>query len=95
MKLEDTEARLRSSLEALAAQTTSSPDAYAKTKREWQRRDRRRRLIMSVVASVLVAIADIVGLWALHVDDSTPPAPYTPTTPAPSTPDLQGVVILP
>ncbi len=95
MRLERTEDRLRTSLEALAAQTTSSPDAYAKAKREWQRRDRRRRLIMLGVATVVVALADIVGLWALHSHDSPPPPPYTPTTTVPATPDLQGVVILP
>lgn len=95
MRIDSTEARLRTSLEALAAQTTSSPDAYAKAKREWQRRDRRRRLIMLAVASVLVAVADIVGLWALHIHDSPPPPPYTPSSTVPATPDLQGVVILP
>ncbi|NIK61865.1 hypothetical protein [Kribbella shirazensis] len=95
MRFEQTEDQLRATLEALAAQTTSSPDAYAKTKREWQRRDRRRRLIMLGVASVVVAVADIVGLWALHTHDSPPPPPYTPATTAPPSPDLHGVVILP
>lgn len=95
MRIEQTEDQLRSSLKALAAQTTSSPDAYAKAKREWQRRDRRRRLIMLAVASVVVAVADIVGLWALHTHDRPPPPPYTPAATTPATPDLQGVVILP
>lgn len=95
MKLEDTEARVRDSLEALAAQATSSPDAYAKAKCEWQRRDRRRRLIMLAIAAVLVAAADIVGLWALHVHDSPPPAPYVPALPGRTAPDLHDVVIVP
>ena len=83
--------RLTESLRALASQTTASPDAYASAKQEWQRRDRRRRLVMVGVAGVLIAAADVVGLWVLHSsEDSRTPTPSSSTVPA-----VSRVVILP
>jgi ferric-dicitrate binding protein FerR (iron transport regulator) len=84
--------RLTESLRALASQTTASPDAYASAKEEWQRRDRRRRLVMVAVAGVLIAAADVVGLWVLHASEES-----TGPTPAPSStvPAVSRVVILP
>jgi hypothetical protein len=83
--------RLAESLRAFASQTTASPDAYARAKQEWQRRDRRRRLVMVAVAGVLIAAADVVGLWALHASEqSTTPTPSSSTPAA-----VSRVVILP
>ena len=83
--------RLTQSLRAFASQTTASPDAYARAKQEWQRRDRRRRLVMVAVAGVLIAAADVVGLWALHASEQTP----TPTPSSTTPPAVSRVVILP
>jgi hypothetical protein len=66
MSVEDTETRLRDTLDSLASTTKPSPDAYVRARAEWQRRDRRRRLITLVLAVLIVVVADVVGLWALH-----------------------------
>lgn len=58
--------RLRETLDSLATTVVPSADAYAKARSEWQRRDRRRRLTMLVLTLLIVAVADIVGLWALN-----------------------------
>ncbi|WP_419994925.1 hypothetical protein [Streptomyces boninensis] len=75
MSVDDPEARLRDTLDSLASTTQPSPDAYARARAEWQRRDRRRRLIMLVLAVLTVIVADVVGLWALHslAEPDTPP----------------------
>ncbi|WP_245766962.1 hypothetical protein [Streptomyces colonosanans] len=66
MSVDDPEARLRDTLDSLASTVVPSPDAYARARTEWQRRDRRRRLVMLALAVLIVAVADVVGLWALH-----------------------------
>lgn len=57
------EERLRASLGAFAEQVEAAPDSYARAHEEWCRRDRRRRWV--ALASVLIVVADVVGLWAL------------------------------
>ncbi|MFF2650113.1 hypothetical protein [Streptomyces sp. NPDC058045] len=64
--MDDPETRLRDTLDSLASTVVPSPDTYARARTEWQRRDRRRRLVMLVLAVLIVAAADVVGLWALN-----------------------------
>ncbi|MFF4828968.1 hypothetical protein ACFY20_39710 [Streptomyces sp. NPDC001312] len=66
MSVDDPEARLRDTLDSLASTVVPSPNAYARARTEWQRRDRRRRSVMLVLAVLIVAVADVVGLWALN-----------------------------
>jgi hypothetical protein len=68
-----TEQRLRESLGALAGCVEPAPDAFERAHREWRRRDRRRRLMAFVVAVVVVAGVDVVGLWALESSRSSQP----------------------
>jgi hypothetical protein len=67
-----TEDRLRDSLDALAGGVTPRPDAYECALHEWRRRERRRRVIAALLACLLVAGADAVGLWALNSSASSP-----------------------
>lgn len=66
MSVDDPEARLRETLDSLASTVVPSPDTYTRARSEWQRRDRRRRLVMLVLAVLIVAVADVIGLWALN-----------------------------
>lgn len=59
------EERLRDSLGALAEQVEPAADSYARAHEEWRRRDRRRRWVALALASALIVVADVVGLWAL------------------------------
>ncbi|MET8571656.1 hypothetical protein [Streptomyces sp. NPDC004783] len=75
MSVDDPETRLRDTLDSLASTVVPSPDTYARAREEWQRRDRRRRLVMLVLAVLIVAVADVVGLWALNSLSEPDPAP--------------------
>ena len=78
----ETEQRLREALDAVAGGVRTSPDAYERALHEWRRRERRRRVLALLLAALLVAGADVVGLWALNrssghgsvVFDAPPPA---------------------
>lgn len=59
------EQRLRESLGAFAEQVEASPDSYARAHEAWRRRDRRRRWIALAVATLVILVVDVVGLWAL------------------------------
>lgn len=61
-----TEERLRDVLDALAEGVHASPGAYRAVQAEWRRRERRRRLLVGVLAALVIAVADGVGLWALN-----------------------------
>jgi hypothetical protein len=64
---------LRDILGALANEVTVSPDAYHQVRAEWVRRQRRRKRLGVLVAIVLVALADLLGLWALNRADTGTP----------------------
>ena len=73
---------LRDVLETLAAQVSVSPDAYHEVRAEWVRRQRRRKRIGVMVAIVLVALADLIGLWALNRADTGGSVIFDDRTPA-------------
>jgi hypothetical protein len=64
-----TDERLREAFDALAAGVRTDPDAYRRASAGWRRRDRRRRLILAILAALVFAAADAVGLWALSQAD--------------------------
>lgn len=74
--------RLRDSLGAVAGGVRPSPDAYERALTQWRRRERRRRLAGVLLAAVLVAAADGVGLWALN--QSAPAGPVVFDGPPPA-----------
>jgi hypothetical protein len=61
--------RLREALDALASGVRADPDAYRRASAGWRRRYRRRRLVLAILAAVVFAAADAVGLWALSQAD--------------------------
>jgi hypothetical protein len=64
-----TDERLREALGALAAGVQADPAAYRRASAGWRRRYRRRRLVLAILAAVVFAAADAVGLWALSQAD--------------------------
>jgi hypothetical protein len=82
MNTPDTADRLRLALGAVADGVHARPDAYQRALSEWRRRERRRRLIGLVLACLVVASADVVGIWALN--HSAPPAVVVFDAPPPA-----------
>ena len=82
----ETAQRLREALDAVAGEVHTRPDAYERALAEWRRRERRRRVTALLLAGLLVAGADGVGLWMLNrtaghgsvVFDAPPPAVVPP-----------------
>ncbi|MET9155864.1 hypothetical protein ABZX82_31990 [Streptomyces griseoflavus] len=71
---ERTERELRDALLALAGGVSPDPDAYRTARGTWPRRERRRRLVLTVLVAVVFALATLIGLWVLdHApsDDGT------------------------
>lgn len=66
MREDEPEARLREVLDTLAERVEPASDAYRRARAQWQRRERRKRLLVIVLAVLLVGGADAVGLWALN-----------------------------
>lgn len=67
--MSSTEKHLRETLEALAGQvhsTRRTPDAYLAARGDWVRRERRRRLVLAVLVTVVFALAVLIGLWVLN-----------------------------
>ncbi|MEV0635482.1 hypothetical protein AB0I77_11035 [Streptomyces sp. NPDC050619] len=67
-----TERELREALEALAGGVRAAPDAYRTARGEWLRRERRRRLVLAVLITVVFALATLIGLWVLNQAPSDP-----------------------
>lgn len=63
---ERTEQELRDALQALAGGVLPDPDAYRTARGEWLRRERRRRLVVTVLVAVVFALATLIGLWVLN-----------------------------
>lgn len=61
-----TEKQLREALEALAHQVQPAPDAYRAARGDWLRRERRRRLVLAALITVVFALAVLIGLWVLN-----------------------------
>ncbi|WP_243766205.1 hypothetical protein [Streptomyces sp. GC420] len=65
-----TEQQLHEALHALAGQVHPAPNAYRAARGDWLRRERRRRLILAVLVTVVFTLAVLIGLWVLN---QTPP----------------------
>lgn len=61
-----TEEALRQTLSALATGIQATPPSYRQAQGQWQRRYRRRRLILAILIAVVFVVADAIGLWALN-----------------------------
>jgi hypothetical protein len=61
-----TEKQLQEALEALAHEVHPASDAYRTARGDWLRRERRRRLILAVLVTVVFALAVLIGLWVLN-----------------------------
>jgi hypothetical protein len=61
-----TEEKLREALEALAGGVHAAPDAYRTARGGWLRRERRRRLVLAVLVTVVFLLATLIGLWVLN-----------------------------
>ncbi|WP_239149327.1 hypothetical protein [Streptomyces sp. SID12501] len=63
-----TERQLRAALETLAGgvSAAASPDAYRTARGDWLRRERRRRLVLAVLITVVFTLAVLIGLWVLN-----------------------------
>ncbi|MER5766500.1 hypothetical protein [Streptomyces sp. NPDC001985] len=74
-------------MEALAGQVHPAPGAYRAARGEWHRRERRRRLTLTLLVAVVFTLAVLAGLWVLNsapagsgagFGDERPPAPTAP-----------------
>ncbi|MBT3150603.1 hypothetical protein HTV45_06835 [Streptomyces sp. CHD11] len=69
---ERTERELREALRVLAGEVLPDPDAYRTARGEWLRRERRRRLVLTVLVAVVFTLATLIGLWVLNQAPSQP-----------------------
>jgi 4-amino-4-deoxy-L-arabinose transferase-like glycosyltransferase len=91
----DTAERLRQALGAVADGVLARPDAYQRALAEWRRRERRRRLVGVVLACLLVAVADVVGVWALNHSPATAPVVFNAPPPAVAPPAVSPPAVSP
>jgi hypothetical protein len=88
-----TENHLREVLETLADQVHPAPDAYRTNRGGWVRRERRRRLVLAVLVTVVFALAILIGLLVLNqapsghgaIFNGARAAAAAPATPGPGT----------
>lgn len=60
---------VRDVLDEIASGVHVDPGAYHQVRAEWVRRQRRRRRRGVVLAGLVIAVADVIGLWALGRPD--------------------------
>ncbi|GCD97921.1 hypothetical protein [Embleya hyalina] len=78
----DTEHLLREALETLAGEVHPAPDAYRAAHGEWQRRERRRRLILASLIVAVFTLAVVLGLLVLnHAPTAPGPVVHQPPSP--------------
>jgi hypothetical protein len=82
----DTDRQLREALGALAAGVQADPGAYRRASAGWRRRDRRRRLVLAILAALVFTAADAVGLWALSQADPNTHVIFSDPSQAPAAP---------
>lgn len=63
------EERLSDALQTLAGQVEPSAAGYDRARREWQRRERRRRALVAGLAVAVIVAANGAALWALSSGD--------------------------
>ncbi|WP_203609538.1 hypothetical protein [Streptomyces sp. SID8111] len=87
-----TEQDLRDALQALAGGVLPDPDAYRTARGTWLRRERRRRLVLTVLVAVVFALAVLIGLWVLNQAPADPGVIFSgngsPSADGPSLPRL-------
>jgi hypothetical protein len=81
-----TDELLRDAFDALASGVRTDPDAYRRVSAGWRRRYRRRRLVLAILAAVVFAAADAVGLWALSQADPNTHVIFSDPVPRPVAP---------
>ncbi|MFB9180587.1 hypothetical protein ACFFX1_20780 [Dactylosporangium sucinum] len=59
------EEQLRDVFDALATSVHGASNRYPAALADWRRRERRRRIVLAILAAVIFALADVIGLWAL------------------------------
>ncbi|MFI0815754.1 hypothetical protein ACH4TX_01325 [Streptomyces sp. NPDC021098] len=66
------EQQLSEALGALAQNVSPTPGAYRAARGDWRRRERRRRLVLAVLITVVFTLATLIGLWVLNHAPSKP-----------------------
>ncbi|MFI0774119.1 hypothetical protein [Streptomyces sp. NPDC021212] len=66
------EQQLSEALGALAQGVSPTPGAYRAARGDWRRRERRRRLVLAVLITVVFTLATLIGLWVLNHTPSKP-----------------------
>ena len=79
-----TEQLLRQTLKSVAEAVETSPEAFSRAAADWRRRERRRRFAVACIASVVIAVANILSLWALNRASGTGEVIYDLPVPAPT-----------
>ncbi|MFF3905548.1 hypothetical protein ACFYZJ_05950 [Streptomyces sp. NPDC001848] len=89
-----TERELSEALAALADGVHASPDAYRTARGEWLRRERRRRLMLTVLVAVVFTLATLIGLWVLNQTPSHPGVIFSGLgSPPPVTPPAHPLIV--
>ncbi|NUU22924.1 MAG: hypothetical protein HOV68_15645 [Streptomycetaceae bacterium] len=78
-----TEHLLRETLETLAAEVHAAPDAYRTARGDWLRRERRRRMILAILVTLVFAVATVIGLLVLNQAPSDPGVIFNDPPPSP------------
>lgn|GEM_PF-2907636 len=81
-----TDERLREAFGAVAAGVHADPGRYPRISAGWRRRYRRRRIVLAILAALVFAAADAVGLWALSQADPNTHVIFSDPRPVPADP---------